>query len=68
MARALRIEYPEAYYHVTCRGNERREIFKDAEDRKVFKAKLQLSLEVYGVDVLSYALMSNHFHLLIWSG
>ena len=65
MARALRIEYPEAYYHVTCRGNERREIFKDAEDRKAFKAKLQLSLEVYGVDVLSYALMSNHFHLLI---
>ena len=65
MARALRIQYPGAYYHVTCRGNERREIFKDTEDRKTFKAKLQLSMEVYGVELLSYALMSNHFHLLI---
>ena len=65
MARALRIQFPGAYYHVTCRGNDRREIFKDAEDRKIFKAKLQLSLEVYGVALLSYALMSNHFHLLI---
>ena len=65
MARALRIQYPEAYYHVTCRGNERREIFKDDEDIKVFKAKLQLSLEIYGVELLTYALMSNHFHLLI---
>jgi len=54
MARALRIQYPGAYYHVTCRGNERREIYKDEEDREVFKKKLKQSLE-----------MSNHFHLLI---
>ena len=65
MVRALRIQYPEAYYHVTCRGNERREIFKDDEDRKVFKAKLQLSLEIYCVELLTYVLMSNHFHMLI---
>ena len=65
MARALRIQYPGAYYHVTCRGNERREIYKDDEDRKLFKEKLKVSLEVYAVEVLSYVLMSNHFHLLI---
>jgi putative transposase len=65
MARALRIQYPGAYYHVTCRGNERREIYKDDEDRKLFKDKLKISLEVYAVEVLSYVLMSNHFHLLI---
>ena len=65
MARALRIQYPGAYYHVTCRGNERREIYKDAEDRKLFKEKLKVSLEVYAVEVLSYVLMGNHFHLLI---
>lgn len=27
MARALRIEYEDAVYHVTARGNERRKIF-----------------------------------------
>jgi hypothetical protein len=27
MARPLRISYPNAFYHVTCRGNERRAIF-----------------------------------------
>ena len=28
MARPLRIEYPDAYYHVTSRGNERKDISK----------------------------------------
>lgn len=27
MARALGIQYPGAFYHVTCRGNEGRQIF-----------------------------------------
>ena len=32
MARPLRIEYPGAWYHVTCRGNERKPVFKDGAD------------------------------------
>jgi REP element-mobilizing transposase RayT len=28
MSRPLRIRYPGAVYHVTCRGNERRDIFR----------------------------------------
>lgn len=36
MARPLRIEYPEAYYHVTSRGNERKAIFRDDTDREKF--------------------------------
>ena len=31
MARPLRIEYAGAYYHVTARGNVRKEIFKTSE-------------------------------------
>ncbi|MBI5591159.1 MAG: transposase [Deltaproteobacteria bacterium] len=65
MARALRIQYPGAYYHVTCRGNERRDIYQDREDKKIFKSKLKVSQEIYSVEVLGYVLMSNHFHLLI---
>jgi hypothetical protein len=35
MSRALRIEYAEAVYHVTSRGNARRSIFKDDQDREM---------------------------------
>ena len=34
MARPLRIEYPGALYHVTSRGNERKDIFKSQRDRE----------------------------------
>ena len=36
MARPLRIEYPSAVYHVTSRGNEKKPVFKDEEDRYTF--------------------------------
>jgi len=65
MARPLRIQYPGAYYHVTCRGNERKEIFLDAHDRTVFLEKLSLSLDIYNVSLLAYVCMFNHFHLLL---
>ena len=64
MARPLRIDYPDAYYHVTCRGNERQNIFKDDRDRNVFLEKLQTSLEIYSVRLHAYVLMQNHFHLI----
>lgn len=65
MSRPLRIQYPGAYYHVTCRGNEQRKIFRDAEDMNEFLRLLARSADIYEVQVLVYALMPNHFHLLI---
>jgi REP-associated tyrosine transposase len=65
MARPLRIQYPGAYYHVTCRGNERRKIFRGEQDRKSFLERLALSLAIYEVSLLCYVLMDNHFHLLV---
>jgi len=65
MARPLRIQYPDAYYHVTCRGNERRKIFRGEQDRKSFLERLALSLEIYEVSLFCYVLMDNHFHLLV---
>ncbi|TAJ76658.1 hypothetical protein EPO44_21265 [bacterium] len=65
MSRPLRIDYPHAYYHVTSRGNERRAIFKDDQDRSVFLEKLQSSLAIYGVRLHCYVLMDNHFHLVV---
>lgn len=65
MARQLRIQYSGAYYHVTGRGNERRDIFKDKDDYVAFLEKLSDSLEVYNVSLLGYVCMTNHYHLLV---
>jgi len=65
MARPLRIQYSGAVYHVTCRGNERKEIFKDDRDRKTFLEILAYSSKIYNIKIFSYILMENHFHLLI---
>jgi putative transposase len=65
VARPLRISYPNAVYHVTCRGNDRKNIFRDDRDRRVFLEKLNTSMEIYEVNVQAYVLMSNHFHLIV---
>ncbi|MBZ0110132.1 MAG: transposase, partial [Candidatus Scalindua rubra] len=65
MARPLRIEYPGAWYHFTCRGNERGLIFKDDTDRREFLSILKESLEKYKVFLHGYVLMENHFHLIL---
>ena len=36
MARKLRVEYPDAVYHVMNRGDRREPIFRDDEDRRQF--------------------------------
>jgi len=48
MARALRIQYPGALYHITNRGNGSKAIFKDDADRKVFLEMLSQSAHTYG--------------------
>ncbi len=65
MARPLRIQYENAYYHVTCRGNSGQEIFSTDEDRSRFLDLLERSHDIYQTEVLAFVLMSNHFHLFV---
>ncbi len=65
MARPLRIQYPGAYYHVTSRGNERKDIFRSRRDREKFLEYLQSATQRYGARIHCYCLMSNHYHLLM---
>ena len=65
MARPLRIEYPGAYYHITSRGNERKDIFKDDHDKKQFISYLKSAYLRYKAVIHVYCLMNNHYHLLI---
>jgi putative transposase len=48
MARPVRIEYPGAFYHITARGNERKDIFKSRSDREQFLSYLQSATERRG--------------------
>lgn len=65
MARPLRIQYPGAFYHITSRGNERKEIFKSKGDRTKFLSYLESASERYDAVVQAYCLMDNHYHLLL---
>ena len=65
MARPIRVEFEGAVYHVTARGNERRAIFRNDEDRQMFLATLERSVKEYGLRLHSYCLMPNHYHLLV---
>ena len=57
--------YPNVFYHVTCRGNDRRAIFCDDDDRARFLERLRSARELFSVRVHAYVLMSNHFHLIV---
>ena len=65
MARPLRITFPGAFYHVTSRGNERKNIYKSKRDREKFLEYLGEAHERYGAIIHAYCLMTNHYHILI---
>lgn len=65
MARKLRIQYEGAIYHVTFRGDARREIFVDDRDRERLTERLGESAEDFGVRVYGYCWMPNHGHLFV---
>ena len=65
MSRPIRIEYPGAVYHITSRGNERKNIFFDDHDRKVFLGIIQQVKNRFHWLFHSYVLMDNHYHLLV---
>jgi REP element-mobilizing transposase RayT len=65
LARPLRIQFENALYHVTSRGNGKAAIYDDDKDRHVFIKILASVVEQYAWVVYAYCLMSNHYHLLV---
>lgn len=68
MARPLRIVRPGSWYHITARGIERRPIFRDPTDHAHFLELLAESVDRFGLRIHAYALMGNHYHLLLQLG
>ena len=64
MARPIRVEFPDAVYHVTARGNERQPIVREDPDRERFLETLEQMVQRFGVAIHAYCLMLN-YHLLL---
>ncbi len=65
MARPIRVEFENAFYHVTSRGIERRSIFLDRNDRNRFLFYLRENMQRYNIIMFAYVVMKTHYHLFI---
>ena len=65
MARPLRITYPGAFYHITSRADEQKNVFKSGKDREKFLKYLEFANKRYDAVVHAYCLKDNHYHLLL---
>ena len=61
----LRMQYPNARYHVMNRGRGGESIFRKKEDYFAFIDLLKETVEMWNLRVAAYCLMSSHYHLLI---
>jgi REP element-mobilizing transposase RayT len=68
MPRQARLDVPGALHHIIVRGIERRKIFRDDSDRDDFLNRLGEILRESQTSCFAWALMPNHFHLLLRSG
>ncbi len=65
MPRQPRLDIPDVLHHVIVRGIERRDIFADDADKERFVSRLSALLTKSSTKCFAWALMSNHFHLLL---
>ncbi len=68
IARTARAIEAGMIYHVLNRGNARMRLFHKDADFDAFERVLGEALERYPVDLLTYCLMSNHWHLVVRPG
>ena len=68
MPRKARIDAPGALHHIICRGIERRKILPDDTDRDEFIRRLAAVVKETQTFCYAWALIPNHFHLLLRTG
>jgi putative transposase len=67
MPRPPRHDFPDARHHVMNRGVRRRPVFLDEQDAEVVLSVLAELPSRFGVDVHGWAIMPNHYHLMLHS-
>ena len=65
MPRLARLDAPGVLHHVMGRGIDRQDIFISDEDRNDFITRLAPLAQQGHLDVYAWALLPNHFHLLV---
>ncbi len=65
MSRPLRIQYPNAWYHVMNRGRRGEAVFQSKDDYQRFVDILHEAIELFSLRISAYCLMTNHYHLLV---
>jgi putative transposase len=65
MPRRRRVAPFGELFHVTNRGVERRELFREAADYRAFLWLLERARHRYPVSLFGLCLMPNHFHLVV---
>ncbi|WP_146409816.1 transposase [Allorhodopirellula heiligendammensis] len=65
MPRQNRDDRAGQIYHALNRGNQRQEIFHKPEDFQAFIRVLAEGLQKYSVELFSFTLMPNHWHLVL---
>lgn len=65
MARPLRIEYPDAYYHVSNKAEYGITLFPSTKYYEGFLAELADACARFNVEVHAYCLLRNEYHLLL---
>ncbi len=66
MPRTRRINDAQHVYHVLNRGAKKAAIFESVDDYRAFELLLIEARARFGMRVLAYCLMPNHWHLLLW--
>ena len=66
MGRVQRTDIGDYCYHIINRANARLPIFFKEEDYVLFENVLEEVKEKYNMRILSYCLMPNHFHLVLY--
>ncbi len=65
MPRTPRIEFEDATYHLTARGNNRKVLFHDSQDFLVWLLFLSQTILECDWNCYSYCPMNNHYHMTL---
>ena len=66
MPRIARRDYNTSFFHVMVQGIRKEFVFNDKEDMECYLELIYIYMKKYKVKIISYCMMNNHMHLLVY--